>query len=219
MTKESRAYGRLIVIDGIDQSGKKTQTDWLIKKIREHGFHCVRWDFPVYHTRIGRHLKAYLTRKEQVNLHVAHLLYAANKWEVAASIEKQLRRGYIVVANRYTPSNLVYGVAHNLPQNWLYSLEADLPKPSCVIILDISPSTSFNRKQRDRDAHEVDLQYLERVRRLYRKMSKKYHWKIIDGRPPQQETSFKIWDAIIPILKSVGASHSKYDLNQNPNNF
>jgi len=199
------AIGRLIVIDGVDQSGKKTQTGLLVKRIRQQGFHCVRWDFPVYQTTIGKRLKAYLNGMERQDLHVVHLLYAANKWEVARKIEGQLRRGCIVVANRYTPSNLVYGSAHGLPLDWLYMLETGLPKPSCVIILDISIDTSLDRKNRGRDVHEKDLPYLERVRRMYIQIGKKYRWKIIDGAAAPEEVNSKIWKAVAPILKSVRA--------------
>lgn len=197
------------MIDGIDQSGKKTQTGLLVKRIRQQGFHCTRWDFPVYQTTIGKRLKAYLGGMERPDLHVVHLLYAANKWEVARKIEDQLRRGCIVVANRYTPSNLVYGSAHGLSLDWLHALETGLPKPSCVIILDISIDTSFDRKNQSRDVHERDLPYLERVRRSYIQIGKKYRWKIIDGGAAPEEVNSKIWKTVAPILKSVRARRYK----------
>lgn len=195
-----RATGRLIVIDGIDQSGKETQTELLVKRIREHGFSCTRWDFPVYETVLGKRLKAYLNGKERSDLHVVHLLYAANKWEVARKIEDQISRGCIVVANRYTPSNLAYGSAHGLPLDWLSILERGLPSASQVLILDVSPNTSFVRKRRSRDVHEEDLPYLEKVRRMYMRIAKKYHWIVIDGEASPEEVHSRIWKTVGPML-------------------
>jgi dTMP kinase len=194
------------VIDGIDQSGKKTQTELLVKRVRQEGFRCTRWAFPVYQTTLGKRLNAYLGGKERPDPHVVHLLYAANKWEVAARIDDQLRQGCIVIANRYTPSNLAYGRAHGLPLDWLFMLEAGLPKPNKVIILDVSTDVSYERKKRGRDVHEEDLLFLERVRRSYIRIGKRYCWKIIDGAASSEEVNSRIWKTVTPILRSVKSS-------------
>jgi dTMP kinase len=201
MTRSSREQiGKLIVIDGIDQSGKETQTGLLVKKVRKTGFKCVRWDFPVYQTALGMRLRAYLARRERPDIHVVHLLYAANRWEVARNIQKQIRGGHIVIANRYSPSNLAYGMAHGLSLDWLNTLEAGLPKPSRVIILNVPVATSFVRKRRHRDIHEENSKYLERVRRTYIQLSKRYHWEIVNGKAPPQEVHSDIWRSVVPLL-------------------
>ncbi|HUO42207.1 MAG TPA: dTMP kinase [Methylomirabilota bacterium] len=196
-----RTPGQLIVIDGIDQSGKKTQTGLLARKIRRQGFSCVIWSFPVYQTILGRRLKAYLTGKERPDLHVVHLLYAANKWEVAGKINEQRASGVVVIANRYTPSNLAYGAAHDLPLNWLTTLEADLPKPSRIFILDVPVKTSFGRKIQQRDIHEEDAAYLDRVRRTYLRLAKQYNWTVVNGESEPTVVHSKIWNST---AKSLG---------------
>jgi dTMP kinase len=199
--KSSREQiGKLIVIDGIDQSGKGTQTGLLVKKVRKTGFKCTRWDFPVYQTALGMRLRAYLGRRERPDIHVVHLLYAANRWEVARRIEKQIHGGHIVIANRYAPSNLAYGIAHGLSLDWLNMLETGLPKPSRVIILNIPVATSFVRKRRHRDIHEENSKYLERVRRTYIQLSKRYHWQVVNGKASPQEVHSDIWKSVAPVL-------------------
>ena len=188
--------GRLIVIDGIDQSGKRTQTELLARKIRRQGFSCVIWDFPAYQTLLGRRLKAYLTGKERPDLHVVHLLYAANKWEVAAKIDDQRKQGIVVVANRYTPSNLAYGAAHGLSLDWLTALETDLPKPTQIFILDVPVRISFRRKIRERDIHEEDVIYLKRVRKTYLRLAKKHHWTVVDGEFTPVKVHSEIWNRV-----------------------
>jgi len=195
-----RGLGRFLVVDGIDQSGKKTQTRLLVRRIQRQGMHCVTLDFPTYQTSVGRVLKAYLTGRERPDLHAVHLLYAANKWEVAGKVANHLKRGEILVANRYTPSNLAYGVAHGLPLYWLRMLEAGLPVPTQIFILDVPVKTSFDRKKESRDVHEEDSEYLQRVRRTYLQLARKYHWTVVNGSADPLSVHDVIWKKVASIL-------------------
>lgn len=195
-----KRHGPLIVIEGIDQSGKRTQARLLANEIRRHGFSCIIWDFPDYKTILGKHLNAYLKGKERPDLHVVHLLYAANKWEVAERINSLRRRGIVVIANRYTPSNLAYGASHGLSLDWLTQLEADLPSPTHIFILDVLVKTSFGRKTRQRDVHEQNAAYLERVRKLYLRLAKQYNWTVINGESGARAVHRKLWKPVTKIL-------------------
>jgi dTMP kinase len=193
--------GKLIVVDGIDQSGKRTQTQMLARKIQALGYRISTWNFPDYTTPLGRQLKTYLTRRKRFDFHAVHLLYAANKWERAASIAREVDLGRVVIINRYTPSNLAYGIAHGLPLNWLEPLEKQLPKADLVLVLDVSPKASFRRKRRLRDVHEENLSYLRRVRGIYLRLAKKYGWRIVDGERDPRAVNLELWSAVLPILQ------------------
>jgi dTMP kinase len=134
-------------------------------------------------------------------MHAVHLLYAANKWERATSIAREVNLGRIVIINRYTPSNLAYGIAHGLALNWLEPLERDLPKPDLVLILDVSPRASFKRKRQLRDVHEESLSYLSQVRGSYLRLARKYGWKIIDGEQDSRIVRVELWKHVLPILR------------------
>jgi len=193
--------GKLIVVEGIDQSGKRTQTHMLARKIRAAGYSVSTWNFPDYTTPLGRQLKIYLTRRKRFDFHAVHLLYAANKWERAASITREISLGRVLIINRYTPSNLAYGIAHGLSLNWLESLERELPKEDLVLILDVSPRASFRRKRRLRDVHEEDLSYLHKVRRIYLRLAKKYQWRVVNGERDPRAVNLELWSAVLPILQ------------------
>lgn len=193
--------GKLIAIEGIDQSGKKTQTQMLAKKIRALGYRVSIWNFPSYGTALGRQLKTYLTGRNQFDLRTIHLLYAANKWEMASSIAREINLGRVVIVNRYTPSNLAYGIAHGLPLSWLGPLEKELPEADLVLILDVSPKASFERKEQLRDVHEENLFYLGRVRRVYLRLAKKYGWKVVDGKRDPRAVNLELWRYVLPILR------------------
>ena len=192
----AKKRGKLIAIEGIDQAGKRTQADLLANEVRGLGLDVTVQNFPDYTTPLGRQLKGYLAGKIQLDLHSVHLLYAANKWELAAELAHRIERGEVVIVNRYSPSNLAYGVAHGLSSAWLNSLEEGLPKPDVVVVLDVTPRTSFMRKTRERDLHEEDLTYLRRVRGAYLRLARKYGWKVVDGQRDSATVRRLIWGQV-----------------------
>ena len=173
----------------------------LAKKIRALGYRVSIWNFPYYGTGLGRQLKSYLSGRKRFDLRAIHLLYAANKWEIASSIASKMDLGDVVIVNRYTPSNLAYGMAHGLSLNWLEPLENELPKADLVLILDVSPKASFERKERLRDVHEENLVYLGRVRSVYLRLARKYGWKIVDGERDPRAVNLVIWSHVLPMLR------------------
>ncbi len=196
-----RNRGKLIAIEGIDQSGKRTQTQLLARELRARSYSVSVWNFPDYTTPLGRQLKTYLSGRNQLDFHAVHLLYAANKWERAGEINREIHRGRNVIVNRYSPSNLAYGVAHGLPLEWLHSLEKHLLKPNLVLLLDVSPQTSFRRKEQPRDLHEGDLAYLRNVRNAYLRLAKKYRWKVVDGQRDPMTVHLELWKKVSPIFR------------------
>jgi dTMP kinase len=195
-----RTIGRIIAIDGIDQSGKRTQTQLLAEALDARGTSTKVVSFPDYSTPMGRQLKAYLSGKSRLDYHAVHLLYAANKWEKANEIRHQINLGGSMVINRYTPSNLAYGVVHGLDVEWLYDLERDLPKADIIFILDVSPRTSFSRKKHFRDIHEGDLEYLRKVRSVYLRLAKRYKWKVVDAEQKTDTVHSMLWRDVAPLL-------------------
>lgn len=191
-----RKRGRLIVIEGIDQSGKKTQAQLLRKEFLRRGYPVSILNFPDYTTTVGKQLKAYLAGKSQLDYHTVHLLYAANRWEKDPELRRELNRGRSIIVNRYSPSNLAYGASHGLSLDWLNLLEESLPKPDAVIVLDISPKTSFKRKRHRRDVHERDLAYLKKVRSIYLRLAKKYRWGVVDGEQYSQTVQRELWNLV-----------------------
>ena len=204
-TQLARFRGKLIAIEGIDQAGKKTQTRLLARGMRRRGWRVSVWEFPNYTTHLGRELKAYLAGKSRLNLHAAHLLYAANRWEVAEEMEREIRGGVNAIVNRYWPSNLAYGISHGLPADWLSCLDRGLPKLDMVIVLDISPRTSLKRKREGRDVHEVDLAYLKKVRNAYLRLARRYGWRVVDGEQDLKTLQSQLADLVIHSIRGTAA--------------
>ncbi len=193
--------GRLIAIEGIDQSGKRTQATLLAQKLRKRGYSASVWNFPDYSTPLGGQLRAYLAGRSALNYRAVHLLYAANKWERVIELKHELRRGRNIIVNRYSPSNLVYGAAHGLPLEWLRTLESGLPEAEAVFVLDITHSTSFARKRERRDVHEGDRRYLNKVRGIYLRLAKEYGWQVIDGGRDPRIVHSELWALVSRFMR------------------
>ena len=194
-------HGLLIAIEGIDQSGKRTQAALLARRLVTKGYRASVWDFPDYGTPLGKQLRAYLVGRNRFDYHAVHLLYAANRWERVEELNRVIGRGRNIIVNRYSPSNLAYGLAHGLPLEWLRSLENGLPKADVVFVLDVAPQTSFRRKTEKRDVHEDDRQYLKKVRNAYLWLARKYGWKVIDGEKYRDTVHSEVWTMVTRLIR------------------
>ena len=200
LTSKKHKIGLLIAIEGIDQSGKQTQSRLLASRLRERGYSVDVIAFPDYTTEIGRHLRKYLNGDTRAELHAVHMLYAANKWESLPKLNQKIRSIDVLILNRYRASNLAYGVAHGLPLRWLSILEDGLPEPDLVLVLDVSPRLSFERKRNNRDLHEKEIDYLRKVRRVYLRLARRLRWIVINGDRDRKIVHSKIWRTVSPLL-------------------
>jgi dTMP kinase len=177
----SSARGRLIVFEGLDQSGKQTQAERLKAEIERRGRTCVLLDFPSYETHIGGEIGAGLRGEREYGADVMQLLYVANRYEKKPQIEKLLGSGAVVVCDRYLASSIAYGEAQGLDGEWLREIQRYLPQPDLTILLDIAPEIAAGRKTANRDKYERDLALLSRVRESYRAQAAAGGWLRLDG--------------------------------------
>lgn len=186
----------LIVFEGLDQSGKKTQVELLIKNLKERGYQVEKMAFPDYNTTIGKEIKAFLRGETEYNVHVRHILYAANRWERKEDIERWLDEEKFVIVDRYSSSNLAYGLANGLDLDWLLSLERGLPEADLIILIDTSPEASFERKHVERDLYERDISFLRKVREAYIQLSRKFNWIVVNGERSVEDVHNDIWGIV-----------------------
>ena len=173
--------GALIAFEGLDQSGKQTQTDALAAALIAAGHKCERLSFPDYATAIGREIHQALHGERGYTADVMQLLYVANRYEFRPRLESWIAEGRIVVCDRYKASSVAYGEAQGLDRSWLADIQRFLPAADLTILLDIPPKVAVERKAADRDRYERDLDLLTRVRTSYRAQSSDPGWILIPG--------------------------------------
>ena len=177
----------IIVFEGGDQAGKKTQSSLLSKKLKSLKIKTKLFSFPDYTTPIGKEINKYLHGKRSFSPQTIHCLLAANRWEKVEKIKMAQEKNSIVIMNRYTESNLVYGLVNGLNLSWLENLDAGLPKSDLVIVLDVPQNESFKRKKTNRDKFEKNKIFSQTISKTYRKMAKKKRWKIVDATNSKNE--------------------------------
>ena len=176
----------IIAIEGLDQAGKKTQTEMLVKALRKLKIKTAIFSFPDYSTIIGKEIKNYLYGKRKFPPEIIHYLYAANRHEKLDEIQKASSKNSVLVMNRYYHSNLVYGIANGLKEKWLQKLETGLPKADLVIVLDASQNESFSRKKSSRDRFEKNKKFSKKISQIYRRLAKKHRWKMVSSNTKQE---------------------------------
>ena len=188
--------GRFIVIEGIDQSGKKTQSILLRNRLKKKGYKVGYISFPKYNTSIGKLVKKCL-HDDSFSLEMSHILLSANRWESEKEIRYKLENMDFVVCNRYCDSNIAYGLANGLKKEWLENLDLGLPKSDLTILIDIPIIESVLRKSENRDRYEKDKKFLNNVKSRYKKLATKNKWSRIKGNKSKEEVSKEIWNLVV----------------------
>ncbi|HET8719669.1 MAG TPA: dTMP kinase [Candidatus Nitrosotenuis sp.] len=186
----------IIVIEGNDQAGKKTQSELLASRLKKNRIKTKIFHFPDYKTPIGQEIRKYLDGKRKFPPQVIHCLLAANRWEKLEEIRKAHSENSILIMNRYYQSNLVYGVTNGLSLAWLKNLDEGLPKPDLVIVLDVSQRDSFSRKKIHRDKFEKNTAFLNDISKTYRRLAKKFGWHVIDASRTKEEVHNSVMHVI-----------------------
>ncbi len=181
MTEESSKNGLLIAVEGIDAAGKRTQSLLLSTWLEQKRLNCKIISFPDYTTRIGKEIKAFLAGKRRYPKELKHILFAANRWEKLEEIKSPLDKNGVLVVDRYTESNLAYGVAEGLKLDWLLNLEEGLPPTDLVVLLDAPPTITRSRRQVSQDIYEADYELQKNARAAYRELAHKFGWKLVDA--------------------------------------
>ena len=161
------AAGLLIAFEGLDQSGKQTQTEQLRARLTDRGRGVRLFSFPDYGTVIGTEIGRALRGERSYGPDAMQLLYVANRYEWKQEMVDAKQAGTILLCDRYLASSVAYGEAQGLDAAWLVEIQKHLPQPDVTILLDIPPDESARRKSAGRDTYERDLALLARVRDSY----------------------------------------------------
>ena len=193
--------GKLVVIEGLDGSGKSTQLDLLYENLKKHGIECRAVSFPDYDNPSSTLVKMYLngnfgTNPNDVNAYAASVFYTVDRYaSYKAKWGEYYKNGGTVVSGRYTTSNAVHQ-ASKLSEDkwedflsWLYDFEYNkigIPKPDKVIFLDMPVEVSqklltkrYEGDNSKKDIHESDTEYLDRCRKAAIFTANYSGWEII----------------------------------------
>jgi len=194
--------GVLIAIEGLDQSGKETQSRRLREWFERNGRRVETLDFPCYTSRIAGEIAAALRGEREYAADALQLLFITNRYEYRARIEAWLAEGVVVICDRYLASSVAYGEAQDLDAAWLTDAQKYLPQPDVTVLLDIAPATAVARKATGRDRFERDLALLARVRASYARQADGPSWLRVDGERSKDEVTAAVIAGVTSRLAS-----------------
>ena len=189
--------GFFVVIEGCDGTGKTTQA----KRLAASGLlgKCETMVFPDRTTPIGNLINQYLKNELNFPPQAIHLLYTANRWELASHIEELLNSGTSIVCDRYWFSGTAYSVANGgLSIDWCRAPENGIPVPDLVLLIDIDPKILLERKGFGEERYEK-LEFQRKVNETFHTL-KDENWAVIDGSKPLDEVSRDIDEKIRELI-------------------
>ena len=196
--------GKLFVIEGTDASGKQTQLSKLKERLDKEGIEYKSVSFPNYDSESSSLVKIYLNGElaedpKEISPYIASTFYAADRYiTFKKEYEEYYKNGGIILADRYTTSNMVHQAGKIKDDkerekflNWLWDFEFNLyglPVPTEVFFLNMPTEYAIklmeNRKNKitkeeKKDIHERSPEHLKDAYEEACKLSKKYNWKEI----------------------------------------
>lgn len=215
----SSKRGAFIVIEGLDRSGKSTQASFLhnrLQDLQDAGAttpKVVLLKFPDRTTAIGKMIEAYLHSESDLDDRAIHLLFSANRWELASTITAHLAQGTTVLADRYSFSGIAYSVRKGLSYEWCRAPEIGLPAPDLTLFLDISPEVAATRGGYGQERYEKE-EVQKGVRQVFDKIGRAVQeddegegkWVVIDAGKTKEEVAEELWRAVEPLANGVQGS-------------
>lgn len=204
-----------IVIEGLDGSGKATQSEKLYNHLKDGGKDALHLSFPVYNSPSSSLVKMYLNGDisedlSDINAYAASTYYAVDR---SAQFIKNKWSADFIIADRYTTSNMIYQTAkldtgRDEYLNWLCDLEynrLNLPEPDLVIYLDVPVEISqklmsqrYKGDDSKKDLHEKNVKYLNSCRDAAAYVCEKYGWSVINcGKNGELKSIDEIFNEIL----------------------
>jgi dTMP kinase len=224
--------GKLIAIEGIDGSGKRTQLDLLAKAFTARGVQIQATAFPHYDSWFGKMVGQFLNGDfgalDSVDPHFAALLYAGDRFEAKQELSAAIEQGKVVLTDRYIASNLAHQTARVQQDQrdefmaWLEHLEYNiygLPHEDLVIYLRLpaaqaqslvskKPARTYTSAKQD--IQESSLRHLEEAAAMYDHLSRRPRWSTVDcygGASHEMRAPEKIAADILALVEPLLATH------------
>ena len=230
--------GKLIAIEGIDGSGKRTQVDLLEKALTAGGHSVYSTGFPQYDSWFGKMVGQFLNGDfgalESVDPHFSALLYAGDRFEAKFRLETALNQGKAVLVDRYIGSNLAHQTARVRDEDrpafidWIEHLEYNiynLPREALVLYLRVPPrqaqelvarKSARSYTKNKQDILEASLRHLEDAAAMYDELSRRPNWATIPcfdetrgAMRPQKHIATEILAAVLQVISPPVAKEGR----------
>lgn len=210
MTKRQNLF---IALEGIDGSGKSTQTKLLAEQLTRQG-HKIHATFEPTNNAIGAMIRNIFVGKAKADDRVIAGLFVADRLDHLLNEEygivKKMKEGYTVIMDRYCFSSYAYQGTH-MDMDWVIqanSMAARILRPDVNIFIDVAPEVSMQRLHNNRNNIELyeTLDNLQQVRAKYmeafEKLKHQEHIVSIDGNRSADAIAADIWQQVSSMMRA-----------------
>lgn len=193
----------IVVFEGLDGSGKGTQSNKLSARMSARCVDNALYSFPNYKgtnfgLEVGKYLNGGFGSLDSIPPQFPVMLYAMDRFEMKKSIMEDIEDGANIIFDRYVPSNIAHQ-AVKLPENerktfadWVKRLEYNIlgmPQPDIIVFLDVPPHIASKMVEKKgsrvytdakKDIHENNDFYMQKVYEMYKKMAVEEDWVIVE---------------------------------------
>jgi len=196
--------GALIIVEGLDRSGKSTQCRLLGQRLNALGHKTKNLRFPDRTTSTGKIINEYLSDKDnKLDDHAVHLLFSSNRWEQVDSMLEDLNNGITLIVDRYAFSGVAYSSSKpGLSVDWCKSPDRGLPKPDMVLFFEVSEDVAKQRAEFGNERYEAtDIQ--RSVRKKFELLFDDGYWRRVDANLTQEEVYKNAESLVLETMKNV----------------
>ncbi|XP_034476346.1 thymidylate kinase [Drosophila innubila] len=196
--------GAFIVFEGVDRTGKTTQTRLLFEWLIKNGIKAKLIHFPERSSAIGQVINSYLSNAQDLPDEVIHLMFSANRWEHMKSIQNELLAGTTLICDRYAYSGAAYTVAKGLDFNWCCAPDRGLIKPDAVFYLKAQPEELISRGSYGMERYEK-LDFQRKVAKVFDKFctQESSYWHEFDASQNEEQLQKQIAEKAEEVLKLI----------------
>lgn len=197
----------IITFEGLDKSGKKSQSELLYQALYERGYNVEKSEFHRYDTPTGQLIRKFLDGEYQANQLAIECIMAADKYAQLDWFEEIKEKTDVLILDRYLTSQFVYSTANGVDIDFTLNLLDRMPEPNFEFFLDIPPEESMKRKGKwgENDKYESDNALLSKARDNYLRImtieQESDRALILDGTKEVEELHKQILDRTLSLLE------------------
>ncbi len=202
--------GAIIAFEGIDGAGKTTVAREITGRLISMGYRAIYTHEP-YESPFSEALARIKERSIYSPLIDALAMTCDRAYHVEMVVIPAVRRGEIVVMDRYYYSTIAYQGAMGVDVGWLRAINSVFPKPDLAIYLDIEPEEGLKRGgsvKRWGFYEKKDL--LVSARNIYLEMVRRGELVLIDAREPLESVIDRVWVYVVGLLRTLDQGYRSH---------
>jgi thymidylate kinase len=192
--------GKFIVLYGINNLGKTTQAELIVKKLNSQDIKAEYFKYPIYEIEpSGQLINNYLRggNRYGLNAREIQIIYCLNKTQFEKTLEEKLAAGINIIAEDYVGTGLAWGIGTGVDESFLKELNSHLLKEDLAFLFD---GERFIASRESNHKFETNDELILKVKKIHSELGEKFGWIKINANLSIEEINNKLFQEITKIL-------------------